>query len=799
MNYSDLNAVGRLEKLELGITLPSSVSTYVNNFIAKQLNPNLSIDPSLILNPFLEWELDVEAIFVHQATGYTKVSDGFFTRDYVRNTSNNLWDDLNTPYPMRVRFAPPNNGEWKCYVLVKTNNVTVATSSEFRFNVVESGSKGYVWVADNKRNLKRNGQYIFPVGQNFPYPFTYVNDYDNVNITPTTTHLNAKVDAWVEYLKDISDYAQLGGRFIRTIQNPNSSLIEFEKKGNYFDRLHYAWEQDNLMDLCKQYDILVMFNLMHQNGFQMRAEGNITKWDWDRWWDIGGTVVYDNTDQYPVNCYNDNPGPNGKKAYECFVNENDLKYHEQRTRYYIARYGYSTQIYEFEILSEPYHLDQKTVEGVVAQEPYLDPSNPLHNPVINAVGVYQSRISNYIRNTMNHYEHLIGINAITPAWNKNESQIVMDDSRHSSNIDIIGINPYQNPPDNLLLSDIYALNEASLAKMIQFFGNSGNGKPVIISEGGHNGFQNGVDCADFKMEFVDNMTFGFLGACGFNMWHILKGNYNGIWENQINVKNHMNGNDVISTISNGGGFWNHRRSKEKLYVSHEVPLKETQMYISADQEKAVGYVRIRTYNYQTTDVNGCGIQYEHEYNTFYDFSWNTGINRLYAEGLKNNTDYRVHWYRENSWIKSECRNTTLSGKFELEFPDLTVNPWYTGTSFNPIVWFVIYQENCQSGLAQSGGIEEYEHVLKNTENQEIFLMESDYSLGINPNPIMRMQDLIITSPVNQNVIFSNSQGMKIKQLTIDEGRTNLSLKDFDTGVYYLYFEDNNKVIKLVVL
>lgn len=562
---------------------------------------------------------------------------------------------------------------------------------------------------------------------------------------------------------------------------------------------------------------------MHHYPTQMRGEGNRALWDWDRWEEATSPapprLVYV-TDSPHIYCYNDNPGEvNGKKAYESFINENDLKYHEQRTRYYISRYGYSTQIYEFEIMSEPWHLDQKLLNSTTGNnsdkdEPYFNAQNPLHDNVINAVGVYHRRIARYIKNTMGHYEHLVGVNAPTPAWEPDPSQMkTIDKSWTIDEVDIIGINPYNYTALNLLHSHINwepddLINpgyENSLFKLVRYFAtsNSAHEKPVIISEGGHDATYS--TCSDDKLEWVDNMTFGFVGACGFNLWHLKNGNKHNLWQNQVNVKNHMNGDDVISTLSNSWGIWRQSRSVAKEESSDPNEFIETQMYVSEDQTKAVGYVRNRTYNLSTQNVNGCGYFSSWAgWNVLEDISWNTDnsipYQRVYATNLKNNTDYVVHWFRENSYMKSDCINSNLNGELRLEFPDLKVNPWYTGTDFNPVVWFVIKQENCQSGLAQNNEIGQgEEHALLNNEEERGLSVGSDYVLGLNPNPVSRTEDLTITSPFKQHVVFSNSQGMKIKESAVDEGISQLSLKDLDAGVYYLYFESSNKVIKLIVL
>ena len=125
------------------------------------------------------------------------------------------------------------------------NQIAVAQSQAFKFNVVESGSLGYVKVHENNRNLQRGNRIIFPVGHNFPNPMNDVAQFpiwfDPV-LSPSETHKAARMEAWKSYIADIERYANLGGKYIRTIQSPWASLIEFEKRGNYYYRLYYACE-----------------------------------------------------------------------------------------------------------------------------------------------------------------------------------------------------------------------------------------------------------------------------------------------------------------------------------------------------------------------------------------------------------------------------------------------------------------------------------------------------------------------------------------------------------------------------
>src|SRR5690554_1203049 len=496
MNYPDLKNVRRYKKLEIGIVLPIDIQNRVDNFLFNEGN-----DPNE-LNPFLEWDLDVEITFQKYGGGWYETIDGFYTRDYKQNPVTHDWDDQNTAYPFRVRYAPPINGKWEARVNIKVNGQQAYRSHHFLFNVIESGDPGYVHVHENSKNLKRGERMIFPIGQNFPSPgenciawagscyfqisetlygdsimhinqldTTYTVDtiyYGNNLFADDKTEKSANTVAWNSYLKMIEQYLQMedGGssKYFRTIQAPYSSLIEFEDKGNYYKRLHYAAETDKILELCEKYDALFQFNLMIQEPMMKYANYGIWFWDWDHY--IHDTLP-DKSDplqswyyNLPIYCYNDDPSyrndgviyTGSKKAYEMFTNESDLAYHKQRTRYYIARYGYSTKIYEFEILSEPWHINEGWSSGQSNQSeesPFLNPNHPDHHLARNAIHNYHKVISEFIKDSLNHFNHLIGIDM---AAGLGDEQGGFDKSITLASIDIVGFNPYYVNPNSLIKS-----------------------------------------------------------------------------------------------------------------------------------------------------------------------------------------------------------------------------------------------------------------------------------------------------------------------------------------------------------
>lgn len=313
MNYSDLLNVLRYKKLEIGIAIPDELLIRINRYLKQQGIYNNEI------NPFLEWEIDVEATFYHPATGSIKKIDAFYTRDYHQNLQTDDWDELNTEFPFRVRFAPPLNGEWETTISIRIKNEKIATysSSVLCFQVIESNDPGYVTVFENNRNLKQGDKMIYPVGTNFPADFPCVawfgacyaeipgdpvqrldgsdTIYYGHNLhTDSTTEKASNVYAWNTYLNTLSEYFQSGGKYIRTLQMAWSTLIEYEEKGNYYKRLHYAWEQDKILDSLEKYDVLMIFNMLEQAPHTKYAHNSTTEWDWDYdTYDVNGQFVTD--------------------------------------------------------------------------------------------------------------------------------------------------------------------------------------------------------------------------------------------------------------------------------------------------------------------------------------------------------------------------------------------------------------------------------------------------------------------------------------------------------------------------
>lgn len=169
--------------------------------------------------------------------------------------------------------------------------------------------------------------------------------------------------------------------------------------------------------------------------------------------------------------------------------------------------------------------------------------------------------------------------------------------------------------------------------------------------------------------FVDKMTLPFTSVASYNSWSVFspfKFTYENdvvtmpdhiynMWETTIRIKNHMNGEDVINTLSDTWGAWKHAMGTTHLKIStglfsNDKPeLLEFQNYVSSDKKKFVGYVRNRTYNVRPRGCISVTFPELGDRDYFYipnSISWNEPPigERLKISNLQQGENYSIHWY-----------------------------------------------------------------------------------------------------------------------------------------------------------
>lgn len=346
--------ISKFAKIELGIALHDTLSKEITNFIKNGSG----------LNPFNPDDLDLYAEFsVHDNSKATssKRINAFYFEDFRRNTADaNLekwnWVNLNTPSKFRIRFTPDAIGTWQFQVFIRVKNKEIVKLGPYTFTCVESDLKGFVKVAADNRYLELGGESFMPIGQNLPKPSCafekdasgkVVSDPYGCEKCPCAgiedwcghlRHLPMLPKPYMVYLEQIEKFKEAGGNYFRMISFPFTYDIEYEKLGNYTNRLHCAWELDQMVNKAEELDLKVHFDLFI--GYSVvKAPYGTTNWDW----------YADGADD-PGYCYAKELGLT--EPHQFLTNEQARKHYKNKLRYMIARWGYSPAIAVLEMMSE---------------------------------------------------------------------------------------------------------------------------------------------------------------------------------------------------------------------------------------------------------------------------------------------------------------------------------------------------------------------------------------------------------------------------------------------------------------
>ena len=723
LNYTNLDHIQKLKKVEFGVNLKGEVEKRIREFTKpgsfrgiKPLNPFISDD----FNPITS-ELTMFATFKHKATGIQKDRNFFYYHEY--EYVGNGWEGWNgaindsNKYLMRVRFAPPLSGEWEAQVTISFDGQSFVLPS-FDFHVDENDHPGYVKIHENGRNLQRGNSIFFPIGHVFPGPYNREKGGQTPwGDPPNGSSSNTTVADWKQYIGDIESYILQGGKSLKLAQTAYGNLIEFEKLGSYIKRMHYAWEQDKIIDLCEKHDVLINFNLLFQDVIMGYGQNGGARPEesgggyWGDGWDYGNYSPdrsVNPNDYFPAFCY----FVPGTLPSHQFTDSTLMNFHKQRTRYYEARYGYSPQIYTWELMSEPFHMNQfhkgrivvpETGE-TISDEPATIENHPGHKTAIEGINTYHEQLSEYIKKDLKNSDHLITIDLSIMDANSN---IYPYKSVFNPSIDIVGYNYYSGKPNKLVENKQNKNGKNNLTieddekTIFKFFNDRFNEikKPLILSEAGHVDGSSDVSCYGVIGNTIDAATLGFTGIAGVHPWEGYQyGNNNQfderlVWPSAIAAEKRMNSRAFLSTIEKGSGNWKQGRQVEKVHPSNDEYPKELQYYISNDNLSATGYIRNRTYNTQTKRLNDNCLNQRvgsplNELQSI-SFDQKSGFRNynLYVTGLEKDVVYRVRWFEFLTGI--ELPNSVLSetdnkNRLMLVFPDLTVeNPE------RPILWFTI--------------------------------------------------------------------------------------------------------------
>lgn len=309
-------------------------------------------------NPY-DWDqIHIEVIFTHTNTAQQYTAHGFSYDDFTINAgtpcnpqgtfaTNEFLTPQPTNFDWRVRFAPPLTGSWTYVINLYSNNMLVASTNSEPFNVNTSNNHGYIGRQNpNPWYGLRFGNYYFTDGSTY-FP------------TGTNLHYYNQPYCWEtwndSYLGTMNKLQDVGGNFARLLmigdewghQNgPNgpyvngfifniewgSSLdangLPVANLGNYDEKQNIAFLLDKLIEDAEQKGIYFQLGL---TGYRELEAGYTYDW------------TFNPFRNPPLSLTNPNQFLTNSQAHE---------YYKRKLRYIISRWGYSTNIFAWELMTE---------------------------------------------------------------------------------------------------------------------------------------------------------------------------------------------------------------------------------------------------------------------------------------------------------------------------------------------------------------------------------------------------------------------------------------------------------------
>ncbi|MGM0478369.1 MAG: T9SS type A sorting domain-containing protein [Bacteroidota bacterium] len=723
---NSLDNVKKLDKFELGLTLPDFYDQAVKNFINESGTPQI--------NPFLSDQIEIVAEFSHvkydtniidmypdppeevvTTTEIVKKRHGYFTTDISRDISGfddlyndpllndtNVyvgqdydslgggWTDSYSDYPFRVRFAPPHTGKWTCKIMVNIlDGTTVYESPTFSFNVIDSNIPNYLRVGKNGRWLKREGKTYVPNGPN--YPFVLRSGYplkakDGVNYSLMRDAIyydkTAPIAAYEQYLRYMDTLAQNGVNYFRMMMNPWAQGIEYEKLGDYSDRMHIAKEMDLIVERARTNGMMIHWNLMTHFMFQDEPYG-IKFWDWTQ----------HNSDGSDLYCYRSDPQLQLNEEIDWFTNPKSKKYYKERLRYIVARWGYSPDIAAFEHFSEVDQIggdgdgDNDTIDYIT--ESYQD-----------EIATWHAEMSAYLKDDL-YVDQLISPSYTRDIDDPFSDSTVGTDNDYSfslENIDMVNYNAYDygyKGTDNRKYPKrfhFFSFPSGPLYDVMNLGANNyttGRGeykKPVFYSEAG-TAKTWGCDSPEIEIK-RDIYKAMFSGLAGFLHWEIQRKDFyfdfrplDVFFENvDLEYEKYHSG---FTQLDNDE--WKAKQSYIDDAISNDLDVDLTYLR-SEDKSSAIGVITNRTYNYQT--MGGCNSQNGDDPLYYYaatddDYVKQGGVHILLDEDMGSRVKlrnmqfgkYDITYYKYNLENEVISTSSDFGPIVKVEFPQLDLNNW----------------------------------------------------------------------------------------------------------------------------
>ncbi len=421
--------------------------------------------PFQISNPFAPSQISVNGIFIDPDDKEIKVP-AFYYQEYGRK----IVKDEESIYPIgypywKIRFTPCKEGNWKFYILVKTKDKELKSNLD-EFLVIPSEKKGFIRISEiDKRFFSfSDGSFFYPVGINIrsPIDVRYLRLVKKKYIPDEGTYYYEK------YFKKMKEN---GMNFIEMWLACWFAGLEWKEnrpgyKGIGFYNLRNAWKVDKILEMAEENGIYIQLVIINH--------GQLSTWCDEEWQD---------------NPYNIKNGGFLKKPEEFFTDERAKKFFKNELRYIVARWGYSPNIFSWEILNEMNLVGSK--RGFFKKE---------------TIGKWIEEMKEYIKN-IDPYKHLVSAHYTRLVNNK----------------------VVKNYVDYVITNAYYNIKKTSLTRHLDriYRYNSKYGKPNFVSEYG--GTPHGATFENLKRDLILGIWYSFhknFAAVPLFWWHRFVYDYN---------------------------------------------------------------------------------------------------------------------------------------------------------------------------------------------------------------------------------------------------------------------------------
>lgn len=283
----------------------------------------------------------------------------FYMEDAKPDEGKNIFVTEQSEWPWRVRFSPPEAGDYECMLLIGENPQTAAPQSTgIRFHV-ENGSRHGILHTEpgNPRLSFTDGTPFFILGQNICWADEPIlRGYQPVHPMFTS--------GFYDQFHYIHNLADNGGNYVRIIMAPWGHGIETKAVGVYEQDRAYAI--DSIMRIAEERGLYVQFCVDLAVGFN--ANPNDSVW------------------RSPIrNAYQ----KEGMLAVDLLSDSAALVAFDNFMRYVHSRWAYSANVASIEVLCEA-HL----------WEGFKEKPGTIYN--------YYTHVKSFLENELCDKEHMIG-------------------------------------------------------------------------------------------------------------------------------------------------------------------------------------------------------------------------------------------------------------------------------------------------------------------------------------------------------------------------------------------------------